>query len=253
MCGIAGFIDPGVDAAVAAERLRPMLGAIRHRGPDDEGIYVDERAGLGMRRLSIIDSRRAASRCTTKTGPSRSSSTARSTTIDTLRSRSRGPRTPLRDVERHRDDRPRLRGVGDENVFAVCAGCSASRSGMPGAGRWSSRAIARGSSRSTTPLPAARCSSDPKSSRFSRQGWSRAELDPAALDHYLSFLYTPRESSDLCGVRKLEPGHLLRWASGRLTSPALLGAGGRNRQPAVRKRNAWMRCAPCCATPCGRT
>jgi len=32
-----------------------MCGVIRHRGPDDEGFYVEDPVGLGMRRLSIID------------------------------------------------------------------------------------------------------------------------------------------------------------------------------------------------------
>ncbi len=55
MCGIAGFSDPGLDASAAAERLQPMLAAIRHRGPDDEGALVEPGIALGMRRLSIID------------------------------------------------------------------------------------------------------------------------------------------------------------------------------------------------------
>src|SRR5690349_975799 len=40
-------------------------------------------------------------------------------------------------------------------------------------------------------------------------------VDPAALDHYLSFLYTPADRSIFTGVRKLPPGHLLRWKDGR--------------------------------------
>ncbi|HEY0809168.1 MAG TPA: hypothetical protein VGD49_03365, partial [Longimicrobiales bacterium] len=32
-----------------------MCDIIRHRGPDEEGIHISERVGLGMRRLSIID------------------------------------------------------------------------------------------------------------------------------------------------------------------------------------------------------
>jgi len=32
-----------------------MMGEMRHRGPDDEGMFVDESVALGMRRLSIID------------------------------------------------------------------------------------------------------------------------------------------------------------------------------------------------------
>ncbi len=56
MCGIAGFWgDPG--GAEAAEVLRRMTDALRHRGPDDEGQWLDPDAGiaLGHRRLSIID------------------------------------------------------------------------------------------------------------------------------------------------------------------------------------------------------
>jgi asparagine synthase (glutamine-hydrolysing) len=40
-------------------------------------------------------------------------------------------------------------------------------------------------------------------------------LDLAALDHYLTFLYTPRDGSIFHAVRKLPPGHLLRWRDGR--------------------------------------
>ena len=53
MCGIAGIfgpINPDVEAA-----LRAMTEAQAHRGPDDEGIYVDDTVGLSHRRLSIID------------------------------------------------------------------------------------------------------------------------------------------------------------------------------------------------------
>ena len=54
MCGICGVVynEPGrVDPAV----LRKANDLITHRGPDDEGSYADEYAGIAMRRLSIID------------------------------------------------------------------------------------------------------------------------------------------------------------------------------------------------------
>jgi asparagine synthase (glutamine-hydrolysing) len=55
MCGIAGVVKFGKDAEVDPRVLRQMCAAMVHRGPDDEGVYVKGRAGLGMRRLSIVD------------------------------------------------------------------------------------------------------------------------------------------------------------------------------------------------------
>src|SRR5215469_4044301 len=53
MCGIAGFLLRNGEAKAADVRL--MTDVIRHRGPDDEGIYTDGPCGIGMRRLAIID------------------------------------------------------------------------------------------------------------------------------------------------------------------------------------------------------
>ena len=55
MCGIAGIVGTVGNYIVEAADVRRMCQTIIHRGPDDEGIYVRGRAGLGMRRLSIID------------------------------------------------------------------------------------------------------------------------------------------------------------------------------------------------------
>jgi asparagine synthase (glutamine-hydrolysing) len=54
MCGIAGLLtQAGTDLPIALE----MAGAIAHRGPDDQGLWVDDAAGIGLghRRLSIIE------------------------------------------------------------------------------------------------------------------------------------------------------------------------------------------------------
>jgi asparagine synthase (glutamine-hydrolysing) len=54
MCGIAGIVS--LDGNPVLEReIRDMCAAIVHRGPDDDGFYCTPEAGLGMRRLSIID------------------------------------------------------------------------------------------------------------------------------------------------------------------------------------------------------
>ena len=55
MCGIAGFAGWSQSPSDAESTLTRMCGAIRHRGPDDEGHFVGANVGLGMRRLSIID------------------------------------------------------------------------------------------------------------------------------------------------------------------------------------------------------
>lgn len=52
MCGICGSIDP---EGVSRDHIQVMTSALAHRGPDDEGLYVDGMAGIGHRRLSIID------------------------------------------------------------------------------------------------------------------------------------------------------------------------------------------------------
>ena len=57
MCGIAGFIhfDGRLDRDTAVARLNRMVDVIRHRGPDDRGVWTDGTCGLGHARLSIID------------------------------------------------------------------------------------------------------------------------------------------------------------------------------------------------------
>jgi hypothetical protein len=55
MCGIVGFAFRDRQRPADPATVRRMCDAIRHRGPDDEGVHVDGPVGLGMRRLSIID------------------------------------------------------------------------------------------------------------------------------------------------------------------------------------------------------
>lgn len=55
MCGIVGICNLEVAREIDVPVLERMMGAIRHRGPDEAGVYVDDWAGLGHVRLSIID------------------------------------------------------------------------------------------------------------------------------------------------------------------------------------------------------
>jgi asparagine synthase (glutamine-hydrolysing) len=55
MCGIAGIYNLDPHASVSQDLVSKLCQTIVRRGPDDEGIYIGENVGLGMRRLSIID------------------------------------------------------------------------------------------------------------------------------------------------------------------------------------------------------
>jgi asparagine synthase (glutamine-hydrolysing) len=54
MCGIAGILTTG---AVGEGSVRAMADVLAHRGPDDQGVWIDGQAGIGIghRRLSIVD------------------------------------------------------------------------------------------------------------------------------------------------------------------------------------------------------
>jgi asparagine synthase (glutamine-hydrolysing) len=55
MCGISGIFEFDSGQAISRELIHRMNETLRHRGPDDEGIFVGPGIGLGHRRLSIID------------------------------------------------------------------------------------------------------------------------------------------------------------------------------------------------------
>jgi asparagine synthase (glutamine-hydrolysing) len=55
MCGIGGIVYRDRDRSVNQDDLQRMCGTMIHRGPDDEGFYVNQHVGLAMRRLNIID------------------------------------------------------------------------------------------------------------------------------------------------------------------------------------------------------
>lgn len=50
MCGIAGTWNFSDSVSISS-----MVSSLRHRGPDDQGIYIDKQVALGMTRLAVID------------------------------------------------------------------------------------------------------------------------------------------------------------------------------------------------------
>ena len=58
MCGIAGYLtEPGLNVETGRAIAEAMGDAVRHRGPDDSGVWLDSSAGLALvhRRLAIVD------------------------------------------------------------------------------------------------------------------------------------------------------------------------------------------------------
>lgn len=55
MCGIAGICSLDGPRPIPLDSVKRMMGAQTHRGPDETGLYVDDRVALGHNRLSIID------------------------------------------------------------------------------------------------------------------------------------------------------------------------------------------------------
>ena len=62
MCGLAGMYAPGGLDRDAGEQLRRMTERLRHRGPDDEGWWLDPEAGIGARLAAARDHRPLAAR-----------------------------------------------------------------------------------------------------------------------------------------------------------------------------------------------
>ena len=57
MCGFAGFLKTSKDSFNTNEVIQSMTLSLAHRGPDDNGIWVDDNSNIaiGHRRLSIVE------------------------------------------------------------------------------------------------------------------------------------------------------------------------------------------------------
>jgi asparagine synthase (glutamine-hydrolysing) len=192
-----------------------MCDVIRHRGPDDEGIHVDTGVGLGMRRLSIID---------LSTGKQPIHNEQRTVWV-----------VFNGEIYNYRELRQELEADGHTFYTA-----SDTETIVHAYEQWGERAFERlrgmygialwDRPRRTLLLARDRAGQKPlhyveRAGRlyFASElkslvaaGAVSREIDLAALDHYLSFLYTPRESTIFKGVSKLPPGHYLKWVDGRV-------------------------------------
>ena len=220
MCGIAGFVDASTSrgASVDADEvlIHAMCDVIRHRGPDDEGVRVEPGVGLGMRRLSIIDIATGHQPIHNEDGTVWVVFNGEIYNYRELRA--------LLEAAGHRfytasdtetivhayeewgaDVFRRLRGM-----FAVAVWDRTSRTLLLGRDRAGQKPLHYAERHGRFYF-----GSELKS--LLAAGAIGRDIDLTALDHYLSFLYAPRDRAILRGAHKLPPAHYLKWQDGSIS------------------------------------
>ena len=214
MCGIAGIVrndGKAVDQAL----LSRMCDAIRHRGPDDEGYYLNGPVGLGMRRLAIID---------LKHGQQPIHNQEKTSWI-----------VFNGEIYNYLELRQNLEKLGhtfytNSDTEAIVhaydqygADCPKHLRGMFAFAIWNERRqellLARDRVGKKPLLYATVNGTLIFGSEFSalllHPEISR-DVDPEALDLYLSYACVPAPRTAYRTIRKLEPGHTLRWHNGQV-------------------------------------
>lgn len=214
MCGIVGIVQSG-DTQVDQALVARMCEAIRHRGPDEDGFYFKEGVGLGMRRLSIID---------LKGGQQPIHNEDRSAWI-----------VFNGEIYNYRELRKELEALGhkfytDSDTEAIVHAydrygteCPKYLRGMFAFAIWDERRqelfLARDRVGKKPLLYAHLNDQLVFASEFSalllHPAVSR-DVDFSALHYYLSFLCVPAPLTAYRAIRKLEPGHWLRWRKGEI-------------------------------------
>jgi asparagine synthase (glutamine-hydrolysing) len=221
MCGIAGFVEsPTTSTPFTPDESRAlvhqMCEVIRHRGPDDEGVWVDEGVALGMRRLSIID---------LSTGHQPIHNEDRTVWIVF-----NGEIYNFPELRRELEDAGHRFYTSTDTEAIVHAyeqwgtRAIAKLRGMFGLAIWDTRTKSLLLARDRIGIKPVHYAEVNGRLYFGSEVKSLLEapdlprdIDLDALDHYLSFLYTPRDGSIFRSVRKLPPGHVLTWRDGGIS------------------------------------
>ena len=218
MCGIAGFVHEQ-EAPSARERaavLERMCRVIRHRGPDDQGTLITERAALGMRRLSIIDLAGGHQPLANEDG-----------TVSIVFN---GEIYNYKELQRELAARGHRFQTNSDTETIVHAyeeygpACVEHLRGMFAFAIWDERThklfLARDRAGkkplyyALTPRGTLVFGSELKS--LLEHPEIERTINPEAVDAYLTFGYVPDPLCILRGVRKLPPAHHLTYAAGRL-------------------------------------
>ena len=208
MCGICGIVNKEVEDVVNRKIIKKMCDAILHRGPDDDGIYIKNNVGLGMRRLSIID---------LVTGKQPISNEDKSVWI-----------VFNGEIYNHQDLRRELEKFGHKfstntDTEAIVHSyeeygdrCVEKLNGMFGFAIWDQRKCQLLLARDRIGIKPVYYFFDKNRFIFGSElksilqaGDIPKRIDLQALDNFLTFEYIPAPLSIFYNIRKLPPGHLL--------------------------------------------
>ncbi len=221
MCGIAGILSLAPDRPIEAGELATLAEPLAHRGPDDEGRYVDpqRRCGLAFRRLAIIDLAGGRQPLANEDETAWVVFNGEIYNFPALRREleARGHRF------RTHSDTETIVHLYEEHG----AGCLERLHGMFALALWDARRgtllLARdrfGKKPLTYVTHAGRLyfASEAKA-LLALPGLPR-ELDPRSLHRYLLFQYVPAPHSIFRGFRQLPPGYRVTWTAGRPAAAA---------------------------------
>jgi asparagine synthase (glutamine-hydrolysing) len=217
MCGIAGAVSFDPARPVTEPLLSQMIATLRHRGPDDGGVWTDGVAGLASRRLAVIDlSPRGRMPMANEDGSLHISFNGEVYNFQSLRPglESRGHRlqsnTDTETIlhlyeEEGTDCLRRLRGM-----FAFVLWDAPRRTLFVARDRLGKKPLFYYHGVRSFVF-----GSEPKA--LLQHPDVPAEPDPIAIHHYLAYGYVPSPASAFAGIRKLPPAHYLLVRDGQVS------------------------------------
>jgi len=215
MCGICGKLEFDLQARVSPTLVKAMADTISHRGPDDDGYYVSGPIGLGFRRLSIID---------LNTGHQPISNEDGSVWIVF-----NGEIYNYQELREHLLSRGHIFKTRTDTEVIVHLyeefgeSCVEKLRGMFAFAIWDGRNRTLFIARDRLGIKPLYYASSSKSLVFASEMKAiladpevRREVEPAMIDRFLSFNYTPGEETFFKNIHKLQPGHYMVARPGEL-------------------------------------
>ncbi|NUQ66135.1 MAG: asparagine synthase (glutamine-hydrolyzing) [Pirellulales bacterium] len=227
MCGITGAIWTEPDKAIDEPTLRRMVEVLRHRGPDDDGYYASEYglrpgygptpgAALGFRRLSIIDVACGHQPMSNEDGSVWVVFNGEIYNYRDLRRRLEGAGHRFRTrsdtetiVHLYEDEGPEV-FAHLNGMFAIAIWDANQRQLVLGRDRLGQKPLVYRQERGRLAF-----ASELKS--LLEIPDAPREMDPQALDEYLTYQYVPYPRTILRGIAKVPPGHRAVYRDGELS------------------------------------